>query len=260
MTSLELITLILIILGLVAGLLAGLLGIGGGILFTPILFVIFKDAGVQNPVVMTIATSLFCTFIAAGSSSARQFRQRNFFLKEGLMVGFLGAVGVTLGKWVITADYYSQQAFATIFTILLFFVAAMFFRRGRSTVEQVVTDDTEVRSMQAVVTGALGGFIAALAGIGGGGVMVPILNLGYRKSFKKAVSISSLAIVVISLAGWIQLVEFVDFGAALPLAAGGLAGGFAGAWLNLAIDRRHLQVAFALLAIAMAVKLLTEVY
>jgi uncharacterized membrane protein YfcA len=53
---------------------------------------------------------------------------------------------------------------------------------------------------------------------------------------------------------------YVDFGSAFPLAAGGLAGGFIGAWLNLKIDRRYLQFAFALLAVIMAAKLLTETY
>ncbi len=104
--------------------------------------------------------------------------------------------------------------------------------------------------------------------------MVPLMNLLYQKSFARAVSISSLAIVLISLSAWIQLgfagtgadtlTEFywgyVDFGAALPLAAGGLAGGFLGAYYNLKIDRRYLQYAFSVLAIGMAVKLIIEVF
>jgi uncharacterized membrane protein YfcA len=266
--------LILLLLGIVAGIVAGLFGLGGGILFTPILFVVFSDAGIENPVVLTIASSLFCTFIASVGSSVRQYHQQNFFLGEGLRVGILGAAGVTVGKIVITSSYYSQEEFVIFFSLLLVYVACMFYRRGSQKSTDAENNDNPVTWRQSSVTGGLGGFVAALAGIGGGGVMVPLMNLWYKKPFARAVSISSLAIVIISLAGWLQLaltndsahtltnyhLGYVDFGAALPMAVGGLFGGFLGALVNLKINRRYLQFAFSVLAVVMAVKLLTEVF
>lgn len=266
--------LFLLVLGVLAGLIAGLFGLGGGILFTPILFVVFSDAGIENPVVLTIASSLFCTFMASVASSVRQYQQKNFYWSEGITVGILGAIGVYFGKLVITSSYYSQRVFVIFFSLLLLYVAFMFYRRGSVKTEDVAENDKLMGWGSSFVTGGLGGFVAALAGIGGGGVMVPLMNLFYKKNFAKAVSISSLAIVVISLSAWIQLgfagssVEaltvyrwgYVDFGAALPLAVGGLAGGFVGAFINLKINRRYLQFAFAVLAIGMAGKLLAEAF
>lgn len=269
----EITFIILLALGILAGIVAGLFGLGGGILFTPIFFIVFNDAGIENPVVLTIGTSLFCTFIAAAGSSLRQFNQENFFWAEGLKVGVLGAVGVTIGKWVITSGLYSREVFVVFFSLLLFYVSYIFMRRGRSDKGEEIVNSDPVSWRESIMTGGLGGFVAALAGIGGGGVMVPMLNLYYKKAFTKAVSISSLAIVFISLSGWLQLafsatggamtpyyLGYVDFGAALPMAIGGLLGGFLGALLNLKINRKYLQFAFALLAIGMAVKLITEVY
>lgn len=266
--------LVLCALGIVAGIVAGLFGLGGGILFTPILFVVFSDAGIENPVVLTIASSLFCTFIAALASSLRQYQQRNFYWSEGIRIGILGAAGVYLGKLVITSPYYSQQEFVLFFSVVLLYVAFMFYRRGSRKEKEIKTRNTPLQWKQSAVTGGMGGFVAALAGIGGGGVMVPLLNLLYKKEFAKSVSISSLAIIFISLSGWLQLgfagrgIEtltvyhwgYVDFGAALPLAAGGLAGGFVGAYINLKINRRYLQYAFAVLAVGMAIKLIVEVF
>lgn len=266
--------LILLLLGVVAGIVAGLFGLGGGILFTPILFIVFSDAGIENPVVLTIGSSLFCTFIAAFGSSVRQFQQKNFYWSEGITIGLMGAGGVYLGKLVITSTYYSQQEFVIFFSLLLLYVAYMFYRRGARNQKEIEQNDTVVTWPQSIVTGGLGGFVAALAGIGGGGVMVPLLNLIFKKSFARSVSISSLAIVLISLSGWVQLglaesrigtlTEFywgyIDFGAAFPLAVGGLVGGFVGAFFNLKINRRYLQYAFSVLAIAMAVKLIIEVF
>lgn len=262
--------LLLFLLGIVAGIVAGLFGLGGGILFTPILFVVFNDAGIAQPVVLTIGSSLFCTFIAALGSSIRQYQQHNFYWGEGLRVGLLGAMGVFTGKLVITSEYYSQQEFVIFFSMLLIYVAYMFYRRGA----QVPKESSPLSLRESAVTGGLGGFVAALAGIGGGGVMVPLMNLWYKKDFVKSVSVSSLAIVLISLSGWGQLaffngetetlssfsIGYVDFGAAFPLAVGGLLGGFAGALFNLKINRRYLQYAFAVLAVGMAIKLLVEVF
>ena len=269
----DIMLLVLLALGFIAGVIAGIFGLGGGILFTPILFIVFSDAGMQKPVLLAIATSLFCSFISTTGSSIRQYRQNNMFWLDGTKVGLLGVAGVTLGKQVITSPYYNEKVFVLFFSLLLFYVAFMFYSRGAGR-RQHNPDDGPVSLKQAGITGGLGGFVAALAGIGGGGVMVPIMNLFYHKPFQKAVSISSLAIVFIALSGWLQLAVavgdvqaltiwhwgYVDFGAALPLAAGGLAGGFIGAWLNMILDRWYLQLAFAVLAVVMAVRLLAEVF
>lgn len=269
----DVIIVVLFGLGLIAGIVAGIFGLGGGILFTPILFIIFNDANVDNPVVLAIGSSLFCTFVAAVGSSVRQLLQQNFYWWEGSKVGLLGAAGVTLGKYVITSRYYNEQIFVIFFSLLLLYVAYMFYQRG-STQKQSKRIVLPVTFKEAGIAGGLGGFVAALAGIGGGGVMVPILNLLYQRPFQKAVSISSLAIVFISLSGWLQLaltnhnmtaltsyyLGYVDFGAALPLAVSGLIGGFLGAWLHMKINRRYLQLSFAVLAIGMAFKLLWEVF
>lgn len=266
--------LILLLLGIVAGIVAGLFGLGGGILFTPILFVVFSDAGIENPVVLTIASSLFCTFVASLASSVRQYQQHNFYWADGIKVGMLGALGVMLGKMVITSPYYSKKEFVIFFSLLLIYVAFMFYRRGNRKSQEIANSGEPIKWGQSFITGGLGGFVAALAGIGGGGVMVPLMNLLYKKTFARAVSTSSLAIVIISLSAVIQLglsgngVQtltayhwgYVDFGAALPLATGGLLGGFVGAFINLKINRRYLQYAFALLAVGMAIKLLAEVF
>lgn len=265
---------LLLFLGIISGIIAGLFGLGGGILFTPILFVMFNNAGLEDPVLLTVGSSLFCTFIASAGSSLRQYHQVNFYFSEGLKVGLLGVLGVSLGKLIVTSDFYSEEEFVIFFSLLLMYVAAMFFRRGSKKPAEITIDRRPLSWNQTFVTGGLGGFVAVLAGIGGGGVMVPLMNLLFKKEFSKTVSISSLAIVLISFSGWFQLAltgtgtetltrfqwGYVDFGAAFPLATGGLIGGFLGAYFNLKISRRFFQFTFSILALGMALKLLSEVY
>jgi uncharacterized membrane protein YfcA len=264
---------VLLIIGLGAGVLAGLLGIGGGIIFTPVLYVLFSGAGVEDPVIWTIASALFCTFIAASGSLVRQYIQKNVFLREGLLLGVMGAIGIYGGKQVLTSPYYKETEFVIFFSLMLIYVSWMMFRRGRDTSSEIERTYADMNIGSSLVTGGIGGFVASLAGVGGGGVMVPIMNLFYKQPFRKAVSVSHLGMIIMVTTGWLQLafepgavsgitdfnIGYVDFGAAFPLSVGGLLGGFGGAYLNHKINRKWLQWGFGVLAIAMAGRLIWSI-
>lgn len=265
---------LLLVIGLIAGIIAGLMGLGGGIIFTPVLFFLFESAGVENSVQWSVASGLFCTLLAAGSSTVRQYLQDNIFWKEGIKLGLLGTLGITLGRFVLTSDYYSREEFAVFFSLMLFYAAFMMFKKGRDKRHDSEIPFLELKYPQLLVTGGIGGFIASLAGVGGGGIMVPIMNLIYKQPFRKAVSVSQLGMTILIISGVVQLalienptsgiseftLGYVDFGAALPLAIGGLFGGFGGALLNQKINRSYLQWGFALLSIIMGSRLLWSVF
>ena len=265
---------ILLIIGLAGGLVAGLMGVGGGIIFTPVLFVLFDEAGVENSVQWSVASGLLCTWFAATSSTIRQYLQKNIYWSEGIKLGILGAIGITLGKLVLTSTYYNREQFVVFFSFILFYAAYMMFRRGKDTSKESEREFELLGFPQLLVTGGFGGFIASIAGVGGGGIMVPIMNLFYKQPFRKAVSVSQLGMAILISSGLVQLaliqvntpgltdftIGFVDFGAALPLAIGGLLGGFGGAYLNHKINRKYLQWGFALLAVVMAGRLLWGVF
>jgi uncharacterized membrane protein YfcA len=182
----------------------------------------------------------------------------------------MGVLGVYLGKLVITSPYYSRTEFVIFFSVMLLYVAYMMFGRGKDEENEYDREYEPLKIRQSFITGGCGGFVAALAGVGGGGVMVPIMNLFYHQPFKKAVSVSHLAMILMVTSGWVQLalepgavsgitefsIGYVDFGAAFPLAIGGLIGGFGGAFLNQKIKRKYLQWGFAILAVAMAGRLI----
>ncbi|MEQ9309572.1 MAG: sulfite exporter TauE/SafE family protein [Balneolaceae bacterium] len=264
----------LLIIGLIAGTLAGLLGIGGGIIFTPVLFFLFEDAGVEQSVQWSVASGLFCTLLAAGSSTVRQYLQKNMFWREGITLGLLGAIGISIGKLVLTSQYYSREEFVIFFSLILFYAAYMMFKKGRDTRNDAEIAFSDLKFPEVLVTGGIGGFVASLAGVGGGGIMVPIMNLIYKQPFRKAVSVSQLGMTILITTGVAQLalsenstlgiteftMGYVDFGAALPLAVGGLFGGFGGAFLNQKINRSYLQWGFAILSVIMASRLLWGVF
>lgn len=264
----------LLVIGLIAGLIAGLMGVGGGIIFTPVLYFLFSDAGVESAVQWSVASGLFCTLVAASSSAVQQLLKKNIFLKESVMLGLMGVVGVYLGRLVLTSSYYNREEFAILFSLILFYASFMMFKRGRDKTRESEREFSDMGIKETFVTGGIGGFLASLAGVGGGGVMVPIMNLIFKQPFIKSVSLSQMGMVILISSGVIQLalidvpepgisaytLGYVDFGAALPLSIGGLFGGFGGAYLNHIINRKVLQWGFALLAVVMATRLLMSVF
>lgn len=256
---------LLLLIGVFTGILAGVFGIGGGTLFTPILFILFSSVGIEQPVIWTIGTSLFCTFTAALSSSIQQVNQRNSYISEGVKIGLLGAFGVFIGKQITTSRFYTEEIFVLFFALLLLMVSWMFYRRGKGQVE-TGKNEQPVRFKESLAAGLGSGFVAALAGVGGGIVVVPALNLGYKIDIAKAVSISSLAVLLISLSGWLQFallspsntgatdytIGYVDFGTGLPLILGAFAGGFIGVKSAKKLPEERRQIAFSVLAVVIA--------
>jgi uncharacterized protein len=261
--------LILLVLGLLAGFVAGFFGVGGGLLFSPILFFVFSGTGVESPATWAIASSLFCTFIASVSSSIQQKRQKNSFWKEGVMIGLFGAIGVNIGKRIVTSEFFTEDVFVSFFVILLIFVSILFYRKSQSNVTLQVKGG-RMGWLKMFSAGGFGGFIASMAGVGGGVVLVPVMNLWYRLPIAKAVSISSLAIVIISFSGWMQYaflaeggtgaspysIGFVDFGTSLPLVAGAFIGGIYGVKFIEKVKGKSIQLGFSVLVIFIALSLI----
>lgn len=258
-----------------AGVVAGLFGVGGGILFTPILYYLFVSAELSEPSVWAIATSLFCTFTASVSSTIQQRSQGNSYLKEGVLVGLFGSIGVYLGKMFVLSKWFTEELFVTLFSMILVAVAILFYRKGRAKSDRKeIKSESEMGILQSVGTGSAGGIVAAIAGVGGGIVLVPMMNLIYRLKISKAVSISSLAIVLISFSGWFQYafltgeqtgltgvtVGYVDFGTAFPLILGAFMGGFVGVKTGLKISDRITQILFSALVLIIAILMIRTLF
>lgn len=267
---------LLFIIGIGAGILAGLFGIGGGLIFTPVLFYIFAGSGMNQVTQWAIGSSLFCTFVASSSSVYKQLRNRNIFLPESLKVGGLGIIGTLTGMMITLSDWYGVEQFAVLFSLLLMYSSWNLFRRSNSSADQPAEKSAaqEITWVSALLIGLCGGIIASLAGVGGGLVMVPIMTLLIGLPFAHAVSVSSGAIVIISASAWVRMalatpvdegmssftLGFIDFGTALPLIIGSLIGGYIGVNIGHRIKTRLLERLFALLLIVVAARLLYDAF
>lgn len=276
--------LILIIVGLFAGTLSGLLGIGGGTVFTPVLFFFFDRAGVENPELWTIGTSLFCTFAASTGGSLKHLHQQSAFLRESFAVGVFGVIGTTVGKLVATSEWFTREEYLVLIAVVFMYTGINFLLKSYKTRNDVkeIAFDRLIRKRDAVTVGGAGGFLASLSGLGGGVLMVPIMNMGYKYSLRKSVSISEFAIVVISLAGFTQFawrspvqdainpenlvtitsytVGYVDFGLSLPMVVGAFVGAGFGVWLHDRINTSLIKFIFGLLIVGVSIRMASELF
>ena len=262
--------LILLVAGVLGGLIAGLFGLGGGILFVPVLLFLFQSAGVPEPVLWTVGTSLLCNFVAALSSSFKHFQMGNMYVREGLVIGLFGVAGTFIGRFIATSLWYSEREFIIFFLLLLSYSVYHFLSNRKPRNMETSEEAATMRGYQFVLLGLASGMLATLAGVGGGLIMVPAMTILLSFGFRKVVSISSLAIVMITFSGWIQLallepastgysgihIGFVDLGVALPLIISSIYAARRGVWLLGVVRLRTLEMAFSVVLILVAARLL----
>lgn len=111
-----------------------------------------------------------------------------------------------------------------------------------------------------VLTGLVAGALASSLGIGGGVIFVPVLAVVVGLEQAVAQGTSLAVIVPTAVIGTIGHARSrrVDWGAALPVAVGGVVGAIVGAELALAADPQLLRRMFAGLLVVLAVRLVVE--
>ena len=189
---------LLVLAGLAGGFLAGLLGIGGGIIYIIILPVALRSIGVpeQELVQYVIANSLFGTFAASLSGVVALWAKREIYLKDTILVA-LAAVTISLIslEFVVTTSFYSKELFNIVLIFILLFILLLTI--GGAKRKPGYNEHAKSRAAFLTGGGFAGGLLASLTGLGGGVVIVPILNLGLRMDIRRAKSIS-LGVIVVS--------------------------------------------------------------
>ncbi len=182
--------------GLVAGFLAGLLGIGGGIVTIPVLFVLFEQLGTPLEWRMhaAIATSL-AIIVATNISSVLAHHKKDGVDWETVKSWWLVvAVGAVLGSMFATTLKTAELVY--FFATLAGFLAVkMLLPFEKWTLGKTLPSGLFKYSNPGII-----GFFSAVMGIGGGSFSVPYMTL-YNVPIHRAVGTASLIGLVISVAG-----------------------------------------------------------
>ena len=187
--------LILAGVGIFAGLLAGLLGVGGGFLFAPAGYFVLTSLGVSRDAALLTAfgVSLAAAFPTVLTGALAHTKQGNVSWKTAAVMGLTGMCFGFAGGFA--AAVLPVDVLSVLFALILIFGGVRMLAKLPS------GDNISIPAPISAVIGACGGFFSGLLGVGGGTILVPLMTIFGKLPMKRAVAVSSAAIVFITAGG-----------------------------------------------------------
>ena len=189
----------LLLAGILGGFMAGLVGIGGGIVYVFVIPISLRFMGVPEAEIAqyTIANSIFAIFFASASANYTLIKMNNFYYRPVLIIGLFSIVTSLLTlQFVVNTAWFNVKIFNLIVIVLLIYM--LFFTLLNAS-KKFRFPLKKLKIWQFGLVGLSSGVVASVSGLGGGIVIIPILNSVFKADIKKASSISSGVIMVTSL-------------------------------------------------------------
>lgn len=237
----------LFIIGSIGGFLSGVLGIGGGVVFVPLLTYFtdqdFKiNTGISSMAVVFVATTSSITYISNGQSFSINIL---YLIFGGILGGYLGS------KLTFQLDTKTLQR---IFAILLLVVSyKMISTSGYSS-------QYEGNIFLYLFIGVFSGILSGLLGIGGGIVRIPLLIFFGGLGNLPAQGFSLIATVPTALmAAYTKLKndrEFAKRGSIVGIS--GILGSVLGGNLAFKLPQEFLNTSFAIFLLLVSINMLVK--
>lgn len=260
------------LVGAAGGFLAGLLGVGGGLIFIPLLTWLFSHFGLSHEEIVrfTLANSILLVVVSGLAGTWKQHRLGEWQWRKVLSIGIPGAaVSYAISYAIQHGDWYSKPRFNGVFLLFLAISTAnMIF--GKAPAKE--TSTTEEKPLLAMLVGMLAGVVVALSGLGGGMVMVPLFRMLLKMPIRQA---TALSLSIIPMLGAAPLASYllaqnathlpvwhtgyVAWPYAIPMAVGVAIFASIGMKAAKGISETALRIIFAILSTIVIVKTLYEI-
>lgn len=187
--------------GILGGFLAGMLGVGGGIVFVPLIQIVLEKYQIINDtdfVNYTLANSLTIVLVIGIFGTIKHYKNKNTHIPSALIIG-LSAIVVSLGITLLVKYFnlQNEKLFKGIFvTILAATALKMILGLKKTKTETTLNLPSKYKLIPA---GIFTGFVTALSGLGGGVVMVPYFTNILKMPIKFATGLSVTVIPLIAL-------------------------------------------------------------
>lgn len=261
----------LLVMGVGSGILGALFGLGGGIIFVPVLMLVFGLAPTE-----AVAISLIGIIAGSVGASTVLVDRGLSNVRLGLLLEITTAAGAIIGA--IVATYMEEWILMVIFAIIVYISGYRMLRNPEKVIppaegsgsrfDFTYTDESDGSSQEYRVQHVGGGMalctvagmISSMTGVGGGMVKVPLMNIYMHIPMKAASATSSYMIGITAFSGAITyflggqvLLEY-----AAGVAIGAFLGSLIGSHLTRRINARHLRKYFSVVVFAMATLVLLQ--
>lgn len=261
--------LLLVLAGLIGGLISGLTGLGTGIVMLGVIPVVLVQYGVPESQVVSviIANTIFSTLASSFANVVTTLRQKMFFPKETLWVALFATIcSYLVFEIIVSSGMYSKDLFNSIIVFFMIIIILQTFRKLKLSNAQ----DERVTKTKLSLTGIISGTVAGFTGLGGGTIIIPLLNLWQRVDIKKAKSISYG--VIFSIAFWLTIYNLffngsisvpvsqglIIFPMMLPLIIGVLIGSPLGVIISQKMSSRAVTLIFLLMVSIITIQKIAE--
>ena len=254
-----------------AGFLGSLTGLGGGVVITPVLTLVF-GVDIRYAIGATLVS-----VIATSSGAASAYVREGFSnIRIGMFLEIATTIGAIFGAYL--ASKIPTSALAIIFGVVLLYSAWLSSRPklGASTpaVADPIAQRLRLNSSYPTATGPLAyivqrvktgfglmfgaGILSGLLGIGSGALKVIAMDQAMGIPFKVSTATSNFMIGVTAAAsaGVYLNRGYIDPVLAMPVMLGVLAGSFAGARHLAAASTRKLRLIFGLVVAVLAIEMI----
>ncbi len=265
-------SLFFVAVGCVVGFLAGMFGIGGGILMVPVLVFSYEQSGVSSSVLthIAISTSLFVIIFASLTSAYQHSKQGNVDWRSVFVLGFSSAV--TALATTKLAAWLSGRYLRIAFVLIVMVSAIKMLTEGEARAQKKLEFLSKPGIPGLAGVGLAAGIVAALAGVGGAVVTIPMMYYFLDMPLKLAIGTSSATIVItalFSVVGYIfngmgraglpeWSLGFVDLQRGAALAIGSILMARVGAYVSFKTHPFHLKKLFALFVILVSIYMLIK--
>jgi len=271
-------------LGLIVGLLSGLFGVGGGFLLTPLL--------IMFGIPPTVAAATDSNQIVAASTSGTyahwkvgnvDFKMGLYLLLGGFLGGLIGVQAIKILKAMGNADFVIKVTYVLMLGIvgIYMFIESLSNMRKKKVGEVEIEKESRIGAflkslpfqtrfeksgvthsiLVPIFLGCLVGILAAIMGVGGGFLMVPIMFYVLRMPMHVIVGTSLFQILftcieVTFLQSYTN--HTVDFTLAVLLLIGSTIGAQVGTVFGRKLKGEQLKILLAVIVLAVTVKIVFE--
>ncbi len=274
-------------LGLLVGLLSGLFGVGGGFLLTPLLIMF----GIPS----TVAAATDSNQIVAASTSGTyahwkvgnvDFKMGLYLLVGGFLGGIVGVQGIKVLRAMGNADFVIKMTYVLMLGIVGTYMFIESLQSMRKKKDTVVTESKEQKesalskflkslplqtrfeksgvthsALVPIVLGSFVGILAAIMGVGGGFLMVPVMVYMLRMPMHVVVGTSLFQILFTCIeVTFLQAYtnHSVDFLLAVLLLVGSTFGAQVGTVLGKKLKGEQLKILLAVIVLVVTVKIVFD--
>lgn len=180
---------------------AGMLGIGGGIVFIPIIQEIIKKTALDHDKAFyVLANSLAIIFVVGLSGSYKQYKLKHTDFKASFVTGISAILSSLSMSAILTyLELRNEKVFRYIFAVILLLTGLRMWLSRKQVEAETDTKDLQLPPWKAFIpAGLLAGIITALTGLGGGVIMVPYFNRILKLPLKFATGLSLSVIPLIA--------------------------------------------------------------